>query len=259
MEFDFGDAPWPMPTRLSVITPSVLFSDASCVAVMGIEAAMNEDIAALFLPRDVSGKSVAVRASEVDEAPVRTPGQRAAAARRSLRSWFRAMKRRRTYSVVRADRHWHTWGRLHTPMWGSRPSGRIALRPAPRTFTTAVAVMVSVAAVVVVAEAFSVTSRWTVAFLAGGLLLSYLVGCPVQREGWTRAGTLVPGDMIRQPRRPFSARIVSSAHTINGTTYIEFHNGPARTYDAGREVTVVRARSERHVRWHYGRSYSSSR
>jgi len=117
----------------------------------------------------------------------------------------------------------------------------------------------SFSAVVVVAEAFSPTSRGAAAFLAGGLWLTYLVGCPVQREGWTTAGTLVLGDMIRQPRRPFSVRIVSNAHTINGITYIHFHNGPARTYDASREVKVVRASSERHVGWHYGRSYSSSR
>lgn len=220
---------------------------------------MNEDIAALFLPRDVSGKSVAVRASEVDEAPVRTSGRRAADARRSLRSWFRAVKRRRTYSVVRADRHWHTWGRCHTPMWGSRPHGRIALRPAPRVFAFALVCLSSIAVMAVLVDAVSSTERWVWVLLACAGWVSYLAGCPVRREGWTRAETVVPGDMIRQPRRPLSARIVSSAHTINGVTYVQFHEGPARSYDAHREVTVVRARAERHVRWHYGRSYATSR
>lgn len=220
---------------------------------------MNEDVAALFSPRDVVGKAVAVRSSEVDEAPVRTTGRRGAATRRSLRSCVRAVKRPRAHSVVRADRHWHTWGRRHTPIWGSRPQGRIALRPAPRVFAFTLVCLSSIAAMAVLVDAVSSTERRGWVLLACAGWVSYLAGCPVRREGWARAATVVPGDMIRQPRRPLSARIVSSAHTINGITYIQFHEGPTRSYDAHREVTVVRARAERHVRWHYGRSYATSR
>lgn len=71
------------------------------------------------------------------------------------------------------------------------------------------------------------------------------------------ADQLAVGEMIRLPGHPWSARIVTRVHNINGLAHVTFHGGASRIFEANREVAVATVKSRLAWRWHYGRAAGS--
>jgi hypothetical protein len=92
----------------------------------------------------------------------------------------------------------------------------------------------------------------TVGLLIAGAL--YVSSANCRRGPVVPASQLQPGMLVRQPRRPFSARIVTRVTTINGLSYVSFFNGPDRTYEATYEASTVTLPKTRTRNWHYGRT-----
>ncbi|NQU37379.1 MAG: hypothetical protein HQ526_07265 [Actinobacteria bacterium] len=90
-----------------------------------------------------------------------------------------------------------------------------------------------------------------IAVLVAGI--AYVSSAPFRRGPVVAASQLQPGMLVRQPRRPFSARIVTRVMTINGVSYVSFFNGPDRTYEATYEASTVTFPKPRTRNWHYGR------
>jgi len=139
-------------------------------------------------------------------------------------------------------------------MWGSRRDGRIALRPVPRLFTVAAIVAAAYLGLWIAVAVTTEPMADPFAAVALALLGFYISTAPFRRDHVVRVAQLAPGDLMRQPRRPNSARIVTCVTTINGISYVRFHNAPDRTFHAGYEASTVRLRGARVIRWHYGRA-----
>lgn len=212
---------------------------------------MNPDIAELLNPTPRRGAEIAQRPP---------PNMQTHTAHPKMLGWKQRWSRRReralrnrTHTVIRSDRQMHHWSRTNLGLWGSRRQG-IALRPFPRLFTFCA---LAAAAYLGLWIAVAVTTEPLAdPFALAALLLIgfYFSTAPFRRGDVVRVAQLVPGDLMRQPRRPYSARIVTSVTTVNGVSFVRFYKGGDRTFEASYEASTARLRGGRVSRWHYGRT-----
>lgn len=157
----------------------------------------------------------------------------------------------RQVRVEHADTEWFTWLRTRTPILGHRQGQLIALRPGGRK--ARMSLLAIACAVAATASAGLSTIAWLAGASAALLTIGFACTAPWVPQQRRYAHDLAAGDLIRMPRRPWTAGIVTKADTYDGLTYVDIFGDHALVYEANREVARVYLDGPLAHKWIYGR------